>query len=76
MTSIPHRHGIRTTIVLFALLTTGCHEADRIVMPIVKTVDDLNCTANRVASEIPIKAIDPDAQLRFKGRKLMIEKRF
>ena len=54
----------------------GCHEADRIVLPLTHTVEEINATAGNVLSEIPVREVFPDARMHFKGRKIMIEKRF
>lgn len=54
----------------------GCHEADTIVLPLTHTVEELNATAESIASELPVNEVLPDAEMHFKGRKLMIEKRF
>ncbi len=60
-------------LLLLSLLSfSGCHEIDRIVVPINNATLDLNRTKD---FDMPLKLF-PGAKVRLKGTKLAIEKEF
>jgi len=57
----------------FLFLTSGCKEADSILMPIHKTTEEVNRTRGKLV--IPVGVVT-DANLRFKESSFVVEKSF
>ncbi len=57
------------TLVLFS----GCHEADRVLYPVTQITEELNTTAANFST--PLDGL-PFADIRFKQRGLVLEKKF
>ena len=61
------------TVLFTLILLSGCHEADRVLYPVTQVTEELNATAANLPASLDGLAF---ADIRFKQRALVLEKKF